>query len=112
MQPCIGKLGDKYNWTRDFTASIPAMLDQCWASVVDGGLTLVQHWVNVSCLLGCRMLKGVLTQIQQLHNYKERVHQKEHPGWDALNPVYLGLVGAVQIRMPLTSFLCRLSARL
>ena len=28
------------------------MLGQRWASVVDGGLTLSQHWVNVSCLLG------------------------------------------------------------
>ena len=25
---------------------------QCWVSVVDGGPTLVQHWVDVSCLLG------------------------------------------------------------
>ena len=25
------------------------MLCQCWASVVDGGPTLTQHWVNVSC---------------------------------------------------------------
>ena len=24
---------------------------KCWASVVDGGPTLNQHWVNVSCLL-------------------------------------------------------------
>ena len=28
------------------------MLDQCWASVVDVGPTLVQHSVDVSCLLG------------------------------------------------------------
>ena len=27
------------------------MLVQCWADVVDGGLTLTRHWVNVSCLL-------------------------------------------------------------
>ena len=26
--------------------------DQCWASVVDGGPKLVQHWVDVSCSLG------------------------------------------------------------
>ena len=24
------------------------MLDQCWASVVDGGPTLIQHWANSS----------------------------------------------------------------
>ena len=28
------------------------MFDQCWANVVDGGPTLVEHWVDVSCLLG------------------------------------------------------------
>ena len=34
--------------TRDFDP----MLDHCWASVVNGGPTLVQHFVDVSCLLG------------------------------------------------------------
>ena len=29
------------------TRDIDPMLDQCWASVVDGGPTLVQHWVDV-----------------------------------------------------------------
>ena len=33
-------------------ANIDPMLDQWWARVVDGGSTLIQHWVNVSCLLG------------------------------------------------------------
>ena len=28
------------------------MVDQCWANVVDGGPTLVKHWVDVLCLLG------------------------------------------------------------
>ena len=28
------------------------MLYQCWASVVDGGPTMVQHRVDFSCLLG------------------------------------------------------------
>ena len=27
------------------------MFDQCWAIVVDGGPTLVKHWVDVSRLL-------------------------------------------------------------
>ena len=34
------------------TQVIDPMLVQCWASVVDGGPTLDQHWVYVSCLLG------------------------------------------------------------
>ena len=33
------------------TRDIDKMLDQCWASVVDGGPTLVQHLFNVACLL-------------------------------------------------------------
>ena len=33
------------------TRGILQMLFQCWASVKDSGLTLKQHWVNVSCLL-------------------------------------------------------------
>ena len=28
------------------------MLNQRWATVYDVGSTLVQHWVDVSCLLG------------------------------------------------------------
>ena len=28
------------------------MFDQCWANVVDGGPTLVKHWVDVLCLRG------------------------------------------------------------
>ena len=35
------------------THRIDPMLVQCWASVVDGGPTLKQHWVNFLCLLGC-----------------------------------------------------------
>ena len=34
------------------TRDIDPMLCQCWASVVDGGPTLAQHWVDVPCLLG------------------------------------------------------------
>ena len=29
------------------------MLYQCWTSVEDVGPTLIQHWVNATCLLGC-----------------------------------------------------------
>ena len=28
------------------------VLGQCWASVVDGGLAMAQHWDSVSCLPG------------------------------------------------------------
>ena len=34
------------------TRDIESLLVQCWASVVDGGPTLNQQWLNVSCVLG------------------------------------------------------------
>ena len=34
------------------TRDVDPMLVYCWSDVVDGGATLTQHWVNVSCLLG------------------------------------------------------------
>ena len=37
------------------TRDIDLMLDQCWATVYDAGPTLVQHWVDVSCLPGMGM---------------------------------------------------------
>ena len=34
------------------TRYIVPLLVQCWASILDGGPRLNQHWDNVSCLLG------------------------------------------------------------
>ena len=34
------------------TLHIHQMLEHCCFSVADGGPTMYQHWVNVSCLLG------------------------------------------------------------
>ena len=36
------------------TRDVNPMLYYCWASVADGGPTVIQHWVNVSCLLVMR----------------------------------------------------------
>ena len=33
------------------TRHIYPMFDQCWTNVVDGGPTLVKHWVDMSCFL-------------------------------------------------------------
>ena len=41
----------QYKVSTQKTQDIDSMLVQCWASVVDDGPTLNQHWVNVSCLL-------------------------------------------------------------
>ena len=40
------------------TRDIEPLLDQYWASVVDGGPTLNQQWLNVSCLVGCPQQKS------------------------------------------------------
>ena len=37
------------------TRDIEPVLGYCWASVEDGGPTLNQHWLSVSCLLGCHL---------------------------------------------------------
>ena len=48
----------KIFWTTEIqvpsqqTRHIDPMLDQCLANVVDGGPTVIQHWVDVACLLG------------------------------------------------------------
>ena len=34
------------------SANIHPLLDQCWSTVYDAGPTVIQQWVNVSCLLG------------------------------------------------------------
>ena len=49
------------------TRDIYPMLDQCWASVVDGGPTLVQHWVDVivSFMLGQPRMQTVVEQTLQ-----------------------------------------------
>ena len=41
--------------TSQQTRDIDQMLLLCWVSVVDGGPTLQQHLVNISCLLGLRL---------------------------------------------------------
>ena len=49
------------------TRGFHPMLFQCWASVVDGGPTLKQHWVNASCLLGrAQIYKFTFSVICQL----------------------------------------------
>ena len=45
------------------TQDIDPMLVQCWASVVDGGPTLDQHWVDVLCLLGIYQTKSRAARI-------------------------------------------------
>ena len=45
------------------TRYVYPVLVQCWAIVYDAGLTLNQHWVNLSCMLGYVPSKhGILKQ--------------------------------------------------
>ena len=43
------------------------MLVQCWASVVDGGPTLRQHWITELCLLGsCQNRSHCFSTLEEL----------------------------------------------
>ena len=53
------------------------MLDQCWATVVDDGPTLIHHCVSVSCLsIMCHELRNkylVACRLQRLFEPKHNV---------------------------------------
>ena len=38
--------------TSQHTRDIHPLLNQCWSTVYDADQTLIQQWMNVSCLLG------------------------------------------------------------
>ena len=44
---------DSYDEDSQQTRDFHPMLVQYWPIVYDAGPALYQHWVNVSCLLGC-----------------------------------------------------------
>ena len=46
------------------TRHIHPMLDRCWTDVVDGGPTLVQHWVDVS------------SSLEQVRRVTVRLHER------------------------------------
>ena len=48
------------------------MLVECWASVVDGGPTLNQKWLNVSCLVGMHQAPFSDTPFVILNQYIQR----------------------------------------
>ena len=58
-------------------ASYPAkgdihpILCQCWSSVVDGGPTLTQYRVNVSCLLGRFIMSGSPSPVHRLSDAEQ-----------------------------------------
>ena len=53
LYPCPLSLSESVLWVcPQKTRHIYPLFDQCWPNVVDGGQTLVKHWVDVSCLLG------------------------------------------------------------
>ena len=53
---------------RTLTRHVDPMLSWCSASVADAGPTSTQHWVNVSCLLGGRLLRQGRGVCIPLHN--------------------------------------------
>ena len=62
------------------------MLDQCWDRVVDAGPTLVEQWVNVSCL------QGTISMVPGLGGLKETKMFLPHPR------VKVSIVGSLRDR--------------
>ena len=54
---CQGALRYCHTWNQQGRDDKPVLV-QCWASVVDAGTTLYQHWINVSCVLGTKRKDG------------------------------------------------------
>ena len=62
------------------------ILGWCWLNVVDGAPTLVQHWVNVSCLTACRiesagekwMADRLIAQKTHSTDWEERTRVNQH----------------------------------
>ena len=50
--------------TSQQTRDIEPLLDQCWSTVYDAGPTLIQQWLNVSCLLTWHSRNGYLCIIE------------------------------------------------
>ena len=48
------------------TRDVEPVLVWCWASVVDGGPIINQHWLNVSCLLGFHLYWPLQSASQKL----------------------------------------------
>ena len=46
------------------------MFNSCWASVVEGCLTRIKHWVHASCLLGVGGGGRQLMKIQYYGKYR------------------------------------------
>ena len=68
------------------TRYINPVLVQCWASVVAGGPTLHQHWVDVSCLLGRSAGQTfILVSNQQSRNDNAKLVQRRKQ-WTNIKP--------------------------
>ena len=62
------------------TCDSEPMLGKCWASVVDGGPTFIQHWFNVMCLL--RRWSNIYTALVQCRVFTGHLHSRL--GWGQL----------------------------
>ena len=62
-------LGQRLVFASQLARDIEPVLDKCWASVVDSGPELHQHWLNVSCLLGWMSVGNDLTVQNSLLNH-------------------------------------------
>ena len=61
-----------------FNSLNPKHLYNIWLSVVDGGPTLAQHWVNVSCLTACTIDTHDRPHRHTLSGRNERTKVNQH----------------------------------
>ena len=55
--------------------SIDSMVDHCWSIVYDDGPTMIQHWVDLLCFLGCASEYSlvIITDNTNVVGYKSHV---------------------------------------
>ena len=75
------------------TRDIDPMLDHCWASGVEGGPTLVQHLVDVSCLPGMGMDVPAHTcpEVRPLYEQSENIFFRLRHFTEIVSENYLNL---------------------
>ena len=77
------------------TGDIDPVLDQCWATVYDAGPTLVQHWVDVSCVMQSRSCDHTLAFVGKRFQIPREKCWDRLLTWDQQRLVFAGRAGAL-----------------
>ena len=73
------------------------MLFRCWANVADGGPTLKQHWVNVSCSLGVQKSPAMSVIPTSLNHRKYQFPKKKTSSRTLLKNLSIKVLNVPQI---------------